>query len=421
MREQSKGATSGRRAHGFQSGLVVLQTALGFALLLASGLLIRGFLNVRHVDMGFNTEQLFEFDVPLTMTRYPYEKKVAFYNELLPKLAALPGVHSVSAGRPLPLQGWYPDVPIEIDGRPNPPEQPLTTRVSQTEPGFFETLGIPLLRGRTFTASDNDAKAPYVAVVNQAFVKRYFPKEDPIGRHIRPNLEEVSNDSTSIGVAGRGEREVVGVVGDTLQDSSLDPAQPLAFLPYAQASTFSRPVVVMRVAGDPMAYEKLTQAAVKTIDPLLFLIGQTSVSLHIASVSGSQRFETVLVSAFAAMALCLTAMGLYATLAAMVAARTREIGLRMALGSDRGGVAMLVLGRALALLAAGLVLGGAATGCRFAVAGQFRLDAFAAIWCFMVRAWDLLCHSGCACGDFDSGLSGSNFECGSGRSDARAS
>jgi len=361
MREQSKGATSGRRAHGLQSGLVITQTALGFALLLASGLLIRGFLNVRHADTGFNAEHIFEFDVPLTLTRYPHAKKVTFYNELLPKLAALPGVHSVSGGRPLPLQGWYPDVPVEIDGRPNPPEQPLTTRVSQTEPGFFETLGIPLLRGRTFTASDNDPKAPYVAVVNQAFVKRYFPNEDPIGRHIRPNMDEATNDSTGIGLAARSEREIVGVVGDTLQDSSLDPARPLAFFPYAQASTFNRPLVVMRVTGDPMAYEKSAQSAVKSIDPLLFLIGQTSVSMHIASISGSQRFETVLVSAFAAMALCLTAMGLYATLAAMVAARTREIGLRMALGSDRSGVAMLVLGRAGALLGVGLILGGVAT------------------------------------------------------------
>ena len=122
-----------------------------------------------------------------------------------------------------------------------------------------------------------------------------------------------------------------------------------------------RPSVVMRVAGDPMAYEKSAQAAVASIDPLLFLIGQGSVIVHIEDASGSQRFETVLVSAFAAMALCLTAMGLYATLAAMVAARTREIGLRMALGSDRSGVAMLVLGRATGLLLVGLILGGAAT------------------------------------------------------------
>ncbi len=135
----------------------------------------------------------------------------------------------------------------------------------------------------------------------------------------------------------------------------------MAIFPYAQAATFMRPRVVMRVAGDPMAYEKSAEAAVKSIDPLLFLISEGSVTMHIEDVSGSQRFETVLVSAFAAMALCLTAMGLYASLAAMVAARTREIGLRMALGSDRSGVAMLVLGRAAALLLVGLILGGATT------------------------------------------------------------
>ncbi len=361
MREHSKGATSGRRAHGFQNTLVIVQTALGFSLLLASGLLIRGFLNVRHADTGFNPEHLFEFDVPLTMTRYPYAKKVAFYNELLPKLAALPGVRSVSGGRPLPLWGWYPDVPVEIDGRPNLPDRPLTTRVGQVEPGFFETLGVPLLHGRTFTATDNDAKAPYAVIVNQAFVKRYFPNEDPIGRHIRPNVEDAVNDPTGIGLNVHSEREIVGVVGDTLQDSLIEPPQPLIVFPYAQASIFMRPNVVMRVAGDPMAYEKSAQAAVASIDPLLFLISQRSMTMQIASVSGSQRFETVLVSAFAGMALLLTALGLYATLAAMVAARMREIGLRMALGSDRSGVATLVLGRAAALLLVGLILGGAAT------------------------------------------------------------
>jgi predicted permease len=360
IREQSKGATSGRRAHGFQSGLVITQTALGFALLLASGLLIRGFLNLRHADTGFNAEHLFAFDVPLTMTRYPYDKKIAFYNELLPKLAALPGVHSVSGGYPMPFWVYYNEVPLEIDGRPAPPDPSPTVRVGQAEPGFFETLGVPLLRGRTFTAADNDAKAPYVAVVNRAFVKRYFPNENPIGQHIRADLGEGENDLNAIHAKVRTEREIIGVVGDTPQDALMDPPDPLAIFPYAQAPTFMRPRVVMRIAGDPMAYEKPAQAAVKSIDPLLFLISQGSVILHIEDASGSQRFETILVSAFAAMALCLTAMGLYATLAAMVAARTKEIGLRMALGSDRSGVAMLVLGRAAVLLGVGLILGGAA-------------------------------------------------------------
>ena len=360
MREQSKGATSGRRAHGFQNGLVVVQTALGFALLLASGLLIRGFLNVRHAAAGFNTENLFAFDVPLTMTRYPYDKKIAFYNELLPKLAALPGVRSVSGGYPMPFWGYYHDVPLQIDGQPTPADQSLTVRVGQAEPGFFETLGIPLLRGRTFTVADNDAKAPYVTVVNRAFVKRYFPNENPIGRHIRADLAEGPDDRNAIDAKVHTEREIIGVVGDTPQDSAMDPPEPMAIFPYAQAATFRRPRVVMRVAGDPMAYEKSAQAAVASIGPLLFLISEGSVTMHIDDVYGSQRFETVLVSAFAAMALCLTAMGLYATLAAMVAARTREIGLRMALGSDRSGVAMLVLGRAATLLVVGLILGGTA-------------------------------------------------------------
>ncbi len=392
MREQSKGATAGRRAHRLQNTLVIAQTALGFALLLASAFLIRGFLNVRHADTGFNTEHLFEFDVPLTLTRYPYARKVIFYNQLLPKLAALPGVHSVSGGHPLPLQGWYPEVPIEIDGRPNPPDRPLRSRVGQAEPGFFETLGIPLLRGRTFAAADNDAKAAYVVVVNQAFVKRFFPGEDPIGRHIRPNLLDEVNDPTGPGPQVDNEREIVGVVADTLQESIIDPPQPLALFPYAQAALFGRPRVVLRVAGDPMAYEKSAQAAVASIDPALFLISQRSMTMQIASVSGSQRFETILVTAFAAMALLLTALGLYATLAAMVAGRNREIALRMALGSDRSGVAMLVLGRAALLLMIGLVLGGTALliGSRLVVSSDWMRPLLFGVSWFEPQTYSLI-------------------------------
>jgi putative ABC transport system permease protein len=357
LREQSQSATSSRRTHHFQNTLVIAQTALGFALLLASGLLIRGFVNMRHAKLGFQADHLLRFMLPLTRVRYPDAKKALFYPVLLPKLAAIPGVRSASAGYPAPLHGAYGSAPVEIDGRPNPPDDPLTTLVGEAEPGYFETLGVPLLEGRNFTAADNDPKSPFVALVNQAFVKKYFPDVNPIGRHIRPDLSGLRNQAIDIDPASRNDREIIGVLADFQQTSVIDPPQPMAVFPYSQASMLMRPAVVLRVAGDPMQYEKPAQAALSSIDPFLFVLTPESMEMHISSISSTQRFETLLISAFASIALFLSGLGLYATLAAMVATRTREIGLRMAIGADRRDVASLILTRAALLVFSGLAIG----------------------------------------------------------------
>jgi putative ABC transport system permease protein len=357
LREQGPTTTTGRRAGYLQNTLVIVQTALGFALLLASGLLIRGFINVRNVHTGFNADHLLSFLLPLTPNRYPDAKKVLFYDDLLPKLAAIPGVRSVSAGHPLPLRGTYHSATVEIDGRANPPDNPLTTFAGEAEPGFFETLGVPLLQGRLFTAADNNLKSPFVAIVNQAFVKKYFPDVNPIGRHIRPDISELRNQALDIDPTSTRDREIIGVVANTQQYSMTDPPQPMAVFPYAQASALMRPTVILRVVGDPMQYEKPAQAVVAGIDPFLFLIYPHSMTEQVQQNSSMQRFETMLVTAFASIAIFLTGLGLYATLAAMVRARTREIGLRMAIGAERRDIAIFVLMRGGSLVFSGLLIG----------------------------------------------------------------
>jgi putative ABC transport system permease protein len=291
--------------------------------------------------------------MPAILTR----KKLSSIRKFLPKLAAIPGVRSASGGYPTPLHGAYASAPVEIDGRPNPPDNQIFTFIGEAEPGYFETLGVPLLQGRSFTAADDNPKAPCVALVNQEFVKKYFPDENPIGRHIRPDLTHLRNQSNDLDPTIRNDREIIGVLADFQQTSVQDPPQPMAIFPYSQASMLMRPAIVLRVAGDPMRYEKPAHAALSTIDPTLFVITPETMEMHLSLVSSTQRFETLLISAFASIALFLCGLGLYATLTAMVAARTREIGLRMAIGADRRDVASLIVVRAAALILSGLIIG----------------------------------------------------------------
>ena len=361
LREQGRHATAGRRAGWVQNTLVVVQTTLGVALLIGSGFLIRGFVNLRNVNTGFQPDHLVSFMLPLTETRYPHTTRALLYHALIPKLAAIPGVRSASGGYPAPLQGWYAGANVEIDGRTNAPDHQLNTLVGVAEPGFFETLGVPLVRGRLFTAADDDARAPLVTVVNQAFAKRYFPGADPVGHLIRPDIRDLRNQAKDLDPLADEQREIVGVIADTQQDSLTDPPQPFAVFPFAQASELMRPRLVMRVSGDPMQYIKASAAAVASIDPTIFLLNPGSMDLHLAQVTGTQRFETLLISSFSGIALFLTGLGLYSMLATMVTTRTREIGVRMAIGAARSDVARIILARAVALLVVGVGAGAIVT------------------------------------------------------------
>jgi putative ABC transport system permease protein len=356
IRDFGRATTSGGKWR-FQQIMVLIQTTLAVTLLIGAAFLIRGFINLRNANTGFRSDHLFSFMLPLTEQRYPHTTRALFYHELIPKLAAIPGVHSASGGYPLPLFGGYHSVTVELDGRPNPPGHALSTFVGVAEPGFFETLGIPLVRGRLFTKADDDTHSPLVAVVNQAFVKKYFPDENPIGRHIRPDIRGLRNQAKDVDSIGDREREIVGIVADTSQNSLLEPMQPLAVFPFAQASELMRPRLLMRVAGDPTHYEKAAAAAVTEIDPALFLMVPGSMEMLSGQATTTERFETLLISAFSAIALFLTSVGLYSMLANMVMGRTREIGLRMAIGASRSDVAWMVLAQANALLLTGLMAG----------------------------------------------------------------
>jgi len=341
--------TAGRSRNRLQQALVVAETALGFSLLIGSGLLLQSMLNLLHLDPGFDTRQTVSFDIALTQQRYPDPTKIPFYRKLLPEISAIPGVLRVGAGHPPPgSDGHGSWMDLSIAGHVESADDPPAAEEHAVMPGFFEALSIPVLQGRIFTDHDNVGASAPVAIVNRAFVQKYFPNEDPIGHYFTPH-----NEDGEPFVA----REIIGVVGDTLSDDPWNPYQPEFFLPYAQNPAHQRPQVFMKVSGDPLSYESTVRSIVKRFDPDAPVFGYRTVADRLQMQSAHPRFEAALVSTFAAIALLLSALGLYAVLSYIVANRTRELALRIAFGASRSDILTMVLRRALLLAVQGILVG----------------------------------------------------------------
>jgi putative ABC transport system permease protein len=364
LRDGGFTTTSGRHRNRLHHALIVAQTALGFTLLIGAGLLIRSMFNIIHINPGFDTTHTVYFDIALTNKAFPVPGKVRFIERVLPEIAAIPGVERVSAGHPLPIlwgRGTFAN--FTIANHLNEPDHLPDAGAAAVMPGYFETLSIPLLRGRTIAAHDNDPKAPPVAVINRVFARKYFPNEDPIGQYFTPKFD--NNYEAVIGGQGVARQDVavqiIGIVGDTRIDDMLDPYQPQFFLPYGQDPGHQRTLVVMKVAGDPGAYEDTVRRIVATRDNDHPVFNYRTFADSIGVQAAQPRFEAVLVSGFAGIALLLSALGLYAVLSYVVSERIRELGLRMALGASRSDILGLVLLRALLLACLGIGIGAGAS------------------------------------------------------------
>jgi putative ABC transport system permease protein len=281
-------------------------------------------------------------------SKYPHHREqIAFTTDLLERLRRIPGTQAVAAapGRPLD-QAFGPTTVFNIVGRPkNPPEKEMGTAVLPASSDFFRALGIPLVRGRVYTPAE-DHNAPQVLVVNQEFVRRYFKTEDPIGLRIILSF-------TSDGVDGGG--EIIGIVGNVKQKSLSEETYPAAYIPFSGLPIPE--AFVVRSTADPALVEAAIRTQVAELDPDVSLFGLTTLSDAVSASVAQPRFYSILLGAFAGIALLLAALGIYGVVSYTVSQRTRELGIRIALGATTDRVVRLVIGSGMLLTVTGVAIG----------------------------------------------------------------
>lgn len=348
LSESTRSSTASRGQNRLHSALVIGETAIGMTLLICAGLLIRSFNKLLSVDPGFNKDHLLTFLVGMPPKRFQDEKLLQVTQQLQAQFAVLPGVQQSTYGFPMPLTGSDMSITFRIEGRPVQPGEEPGARATVVSGNFFQALQMPLRRGRFFNAAEDQPHGPRTIMVNQAFADKFFPGEDALGKRILSGLSALSSGDKP------EPREIVGITGNVVRSSLDEAPTPEYFIPFAQVPVVV-PVFALRVSGDPERYVNTVRASVAKLDPSLPVYGFRTNLL--ARSTAQQRFQTILISAFAIIALVLSAVGLYAVLSYMVAQRTMELGLRIALGAQRGNILELILRRGVLLAVAGLAIG----------------------------------------------------------------
>jgi predicted permease len=345
LKETSRSVVGARSI--LSKSLLVAQVAISLVLLVGAALFLRTLHNLRHVDVGFNPENVLLFRVSPQLNGYDEARIATLYRDLLARIGGVPGVRGVAMSQPALLSGSVNSTSIYIHGRAYAAESRERDSNSinrvVVSPSFLEVMGIPIVAGRGLTDRDNQA-APKVVVVNQAAVRQFFPGGNAIGQRFGSSLETTN------------QLEVVGVVRDAKYDSVRDPAPPTMYVPAAQ-TRFGNAVLEIRTAGAPTSSATAVREAVRQVDPNLPTI---DVSTQLEQIERRFAQEKVFATAYAlfgAVAVVLAAVGLFGLMSYSVARRTNEIGIRMALGARSQDVVRLVLGESLMLVAAGVAIG----------------------------------------------------------------
>jgi predicted permease len=348
-------AGKGGTARGWLRGtLVVAEVALSVVLLVGAGLLVRTFANLMSVEPGFDPSNVLTFQIALNGDRYDTtDEAAAFYRDALERISRLPGVEAAAVINKLPLD-WQFNMPVSF---PEQPDSRQSVQFRMISPDYFRVMKITVQQGRAFTDEDNVAASP-VAIVNDAFVRRYFNGEGPLARQLA-----VGNNLAD------PVRRVVGVVGDAKQYGLDRPAPATVFVPIPQMSdrlmatvrAFTMAHFTVRTAVPPMSLGEAVKREVAALDPSLPLSDMSSMEAMTETSVAPQRFNMLLLGLFAGLGLVLATVGIYGVVAYIVAQRTNEIGLRLALGAQAADVMGLILKYGLALALAGVALGTAAS------------------------------------------------------------
>jgi putative ABC transport system permease protein len=350
LKEGGRSGTETQTRSRLRSALIVTETALAMILLVGSGLLLRSLLGLGRVDPGFAKDHVITFGLDLP-SRYGHPERVAFYRSLLERVRVTPGVRSASAAFPLPLSADDVKTTLEVEGRPmKHSEYPVTT-FHIIDRDYFRTLGIPLLSGRAFNVQDEAAGATPVVIISQRLARQVFPGEDPIGRRIRPNISSGPDEAPM--------RVVVGVVGDVKAEGMGAPSIPESYVSYAQLP-FAPMSVVVRTETAPASMVPTLTSEVQSLDNALPMLHVKTLDEYVDDSIVGTRFETFLLGTFGALAFLLTAVGLYGVISYTVVQRTREMGIRIALGADRKAILGMVVKNGALLACAGALIGLAA-------------------------------------------------------------
>jgi putative ABC transport system permease protein len=348
LRDGGRGGTSGRGGQRLRRGIVVAQLATVVVLLTGAGLLMRTFMTLQSVELGFDAKNVLTMTLQLPGARYGQRGQAqAFYTQLLDRIAAMPGVKAVGTVTTVMLTRTPNSTGIYAEGRPRRPEDNEVT-IDMASAGFFRAIGARLVAGREFTAADRDS-APRVAIINQQMAKYYW-KGDAVGKRFRFGGE--TSDSLQAPWI-----TVVGVIGDMRRTGVDMPVREESFLPYAQSPRTSNMILVRTTSDDPLSLTPSVRSAVRAIDAAQPIANVQTLEQQLARLVAQRRFNMVLVGVFASLALALAMIGAYGVTSYLVSQRTREIGVRLALGAEPSRVARLVVFDGMRVALAGVALG----------------------------------------------------------------
>ncbi len=369
LKEGGRAVSSSLRRNRMRAALVAGEMAVALVLLIGAGLLIRSFIRLEHVAPGFEPDHILSMRIGLTNPRYRDLKATSSgLDEILHRIAQVPGVVSTGSIQFPPLGGVLPATGFWVAGRPTPnPSEAPVTGVSIVTPGYFPTLGIPLISGRLFTERDQQA-TPQVTIVSQSLARQQFPNMDPIGQRL---FVQWSRETPY---------QIVGVVGDVKHDGLDKEARPTVYFPNAQ-ETQNIATLMIRTGGDPTKLAPVAEQIIHAYDKDQAIANIQPLDMFLSKAVARPRFQSVLLAIFAGLALLLAAIGIFGVMSYSVAQRTHEIGIRVALGAQSDQVLRLVVGQGLLLALIGTAAG---------LAGAFALTRYLRTLLFNVSPMDWL-------------------------------